>query len=56
MIRASSVTAAVPCITTRAGISAVVIALSAIHKSDWKVRSIQEHHRFRAALPAAARV
>jgi len=45
MIRASSVMAAVPCITTRAGISAIVQALAAIHKSDWKVRTIQEHHQ-----------
>jgi carbamoyl-phosphate synthase large subunit len=53
MIRASAVTAAVPCITTRAGISAVVCALTAIHKSDWSVRTIQEHQSFRRQ-PAGA--
>ena len=49
MIRAASVSAAVPCITTRAGISAIVCALAAIHKSDWTVRTIQEHQSFRKA-------
>ncbi|MFN0242670.1 MAG: carbamoyl-phosphate synthase large subunit [Planctomycetota bacterium] len=43
-IRSAAVTAGIPCITTRAGISAVVSALSAMHKSDYAVRSLQEHH------------
>jgi carbamoyl-phosphate synthase large subunit len=42
-IRAAAVSAGVPCITTRAGISAVVSALTAMHRSDYQVRSIQEH-------------
>jgi carbamoyl-phosphate synthase large subunit len=43
-IRAAAVTVGIPCITTRAGISAVVSALSALHRGDYEVRSIQEHH------------
>jgi carbamoyl-phosphate synthase large subunit len=42
-IRAAAVTAGIPCVTTRAGISAVVHALSALHGGDYQVRSIQEH-------------
>jgi carbamoyl-phosphate synthase large subunit len=42
-IRAAAVTAGVPCVTTLAGISAVVSALSALHRADWSVRSVQEH-------------
>jgi carbamoyl-phosphate synthase large subunit len=45
-IRAAAVTAGISCITTRAGISAVVSALSALHRGDYQVRSIQEHHAF----------
>jgi len=45
-IRAAAVTAGISCITTRAGISAVVSALSALHRGDYAVRSIQEHHSF----------
>jgi carbamoyl-phosphate synthase large subunit len=44
-IRAAAVTAGLPCITTKAGISAVVSALSAMHRGDYGVRSIQEHHK-----------
>jgi carbamoyl-phosphate synthase large subunit len=43
-IRAAAVQAGVSCITTRAGIQAVVSALAAMHRSDYEVRSIQEHH------------
>ena len=43
-IRAASVSSAVPCITTCAGISAVVSALTAIHRGDYSVSSLQEHH------------
>jgi carbamoyl-phosphate synthase large subunit len=43
-IRAASVAAGVPCITTCAGISAVVSALTAIHRGDYQVSSLQEHH------------
>jgi carbamoyl-phosphate synthase large subunit len=48
-IRAAAVTAGISCITTRAGISAVVSALSALHRGDYQVRSIQEHHAFSRA-------
>ncbi len=42
-IRAAAVSAGIPCITTRAGISAVVHALVALHRGEYEVRSIQEH-------------
>jgi len=42
-IRAAAVTSGIGCITTRAGISAVVSALAAMHRGDYEVRSIQEH-------------
>ena len=42
-IRAAAVLAGIPCVTTKAGISAVVSALTAIHRGDYQVRSIQEH-------------
>ncbi len=45
MIRAAAVTAGLPCITTRAGISAVVSALTAMHRAEYAVKSIQEHHK-----------
>ncbi|MFT7670228.1 MAG: carbamoyl-phosphate synthase large subunit, partial [Planctomycetota bacterium] len=44
-IRAAAVIHGIPCVTTLAGISAIVSALSAIHRSDYSVRSIQEHHQ-----------
>jgi carbamoyl-phosphate synthase large subunit len=44
-IRAAAVTAGIPCITTLAGISALVSALTAVHRADYDVRSIQELHR-----------
>jgi carbamoyl-phosphate synthase large subunit len=44
-IRAAAVTHGIPCITTLAGISALVSALSAIHEADYEVRSLQEHHQ-----------
>jgi len=44
-IRAAAVTAGIPCITTMAGISALVSALTAVHRADYEVRSIQELHR-----------
>jgi len=55
-IRAAAVMAGVSCITTRAGISAVVSALTAIHRGDYQVRTIQEHlatHK-KARVPARA--
>jgi carbamoyl-phosphate synthase large subunit len=44
-IRAASVIHGIPCITTLAGISALVSALSAIHEADYEVRSLQELHQ-----------
>ena len=44
-IRAAAVHAGVSCITTLAGIRAVVSALAAIHRGDWGVTPLQEHHR-----------
>ena len=44
-IRAAAVTAGLPCITTRAGISAIVSALTAMHRAEYTVKSIQEHHK-----------
>jgi carbamoyl-phosphate synthase large subunit len=48
-IRAAAVTAGISCITTRAGISAVVSALTALHRGEYEVRAIQEHHGALAA-------
>ncbi|MFT7540367.1 MAG: carbamoyl-phosphate synthase large subunit, partial [Gammaproteobacteria bacterium] len=44
-IRAAAVNAGVSCITTLAGIRAVVSALAAIHRGDWAVTPMQDHHR-----------
>ncbi|MEM7515584.1 MAG: carbamoyl-phosphate synthase large subunit, partial [Planctomycetota bacterium] len=44
-IRASAVVAGIPCITTRAGISALIGALAAMHERDFEVKSLQEHHK-----------
>ena len=41
-IRAAAIEARVPCATTRAGISAVISALSALHSGQFEVRSLQE--------------
>ena len=43
-IRAAATNTAIPCITTLAGIRAVVNALSALHRGEFGVRSLQEHH------------
>ena len=43
-IRSEAVDASIPCVTTLAGIRAVVGALASMHKNDWEVKSIQEHH------------
>jgi carbamoyl-phosphate synthase large subunit len=51
-IRAAAVQAGIPCITTSAGISAMVQALSAIHRGDYAVKKLQEHHRRLARAPA----
>jgi len=44
-IRAAAVSGGIPCITTLPGISALVNALSTIHRADYSVRTIQEFHR-----------
>ncbi|MEM7306799.1 MAG: carbamoyl-phosphate synthase large subunit [Planctomycetota bacterium] len=50
-IRAAAVQAQIPCITTLAGIRAVVSALEALHRGDFEVRNLQEYHeRTRAEL------
>jgi carbamoyl-phosphate synthase large subunit len=43
-IRAAAVSGGVPCITTAAGISAVIQALSAIHRGEYDVKKLQEYH------------
>jgi carbamoyl-phosphate synthase large subunit len=53
-IRAAAASAGAPCITTRAGLSAVVSALTAIHWSDYQVRSILEHLAMHPRPAAAA--
>jgi carbamoyl-phosphate synthase large subunit len=52
-IRAAAVGIGVPCITTRAGISALVQALIALHAADYQVRRLQEHHAATAGVRAA---
>ncbi|HEV8111986.1 MAG TPA: carbamoyl-phosphate synthase large subunit [Planctomycetota bacterium] len=53
-IRAAAVSAGIGCVTTRAGISAVVSALAAIHRGDYEVRSVQEHLSFRVPVVAGS--
>jgi len=56
-IRAAAVHANVPCITTLAGIQAVVSALAALHKHPLVVRSLQSYHeRVRAETKKTASV
>jgi carbamoyl-phosphate synthase large subunit len=43
-IRAAAINAGVPCITTLAGIRAIVSALAATHRGNIEARSLQEHH------------
>ncbi|MEW6072749.1 MAG: carbamoyl-phosphate synthase large subunit [Planctomycetota bacterium] len=52
-IRGAALHAAVPCITTLAGIRAVVSALAAVHRGEVAVVSLQEHHARLARCPAA---
>ncbi|MCC7014293.1 MAG: carbamoyl-phosphate synthase large subunit [Planctomycetes bacterium] len=52
-IRSAAIMGGIPCITTRAGISAVVQALLALHGGEYLVRRLQAHHR-RPALQAAS--
>jgi len=56
-IRAAAVQTHVPCITTLAGIQAVVSALTALHKGKLEVRSLQSYHeRVRAETAATPRL
>ncbi len=56
-IRAAAVHANVPCITTLAGIQAIVSALTSLHKSPLVVRSLQSYHeRLRAETKATVGV
>ncbi|MCZ6596383.1 MAG: carbamoyl-phosphate synthase large subunit [Planctomycetota bacterium] len=43
-IRAAAVEGGIPCMTTLAGIRAVVSALAALHRGDSEVRTLQEYH------------
>jgi carbamoyl-phosphate synthase large subunit len=53
-IRAAAIMGGIPCITTRAGISAVVQALSALHRGDYVVRRLQSYHKRPLPAPKAA--
>jgi carbamoyl-phosphate synthase large subunit len=53
-IRAEAVSGHIPVITTVSGISAVVSALSALHRGELDVTSIQEHHKL-VQRPALAK-
>jgi carbamoyl-phosphate synthase large subunit len=54
-IRSAAIMGGIPCITTRAGISALVQALGALHEGEYLVKRIQHHHRFRTpSAPARA--
>ena len=50
-IRAAAVNAGITCVTTLAGIRAVVSALAALHRGGYEVKSLQEHHRTGARQP-----
>jgi len=43
-IRAAAILGGIPCITTRAGISAMVSALEALNRGEYTVEKLQEHH------------
>ena len=51
-IRAAAILGGIPCITTREGISAMVAALDALHRGDYRVEKLQEHHGELASRPA----
>jgi carbamoyl-phosphate synthase large subunit len=55
-IRAAAVSAGIPCITTAAGISAIVQALSAMHRGEYEVKKLQEYHELpvRTGTPVRA--
>ena len=43
-IRSTAVSTGIPCVTTLAGIRAIVSALTALHRGPMSVRSLQEYH------------
>jgi len=47
-IRSAAVSAGIPCITTLAGIGAIVSALGALRRGPPGIRTLQEYHRERA--------
>ena len=51
-IRAAAILGGIPCITTREGISAMVAALDALHRGDYRVEKLQAHHGELASRPA----
>ncbi len=53
-IRAAAVAVGITCITTLAGISALVSALSTLHRGDFSVKSLQAYHRHAAEAKALA--
>ena len=55
-IRSAAIMGGIPCITTRAGISAIVQALLALHGGEYLVRRLQHYHRRPAARPATTKV
>ena len=55
-IRSAAIMGGIPCITTRAGISAIVQALLALHGGESLVRRLQHYHRRPAARPATTKV
>jgi carbamoyl-phosphate synthase large subunit len=54
-IRAAAVQAGIPCVTTLAGIRAVVSAFDALHRGNLEVRSLQEHHALSGAAAPVER-
>jgi carbamoyl-phosphate synthase large subunit len=51
-IRAAAVSGGITCITTSAGISAVVQALAAIHRGEYSVKKLQEYHERPTRAPS----
>ena len=49
-IRSAAILGGIACVTTRAGISAMVSALEALHRGEYQVRRLQDYH---GQIPAA---
>ena len=43
-IRSAAILGGIPCVTTRAGISALISALEALHRGEYQVRRLQDYH------------